>query len=51
LPPGKSLLTVYLQSEVEDGFFVFLKNVDMRKKRKDIDGGLEDIPLCTDSNE
>ena len=51
IPPGKSRLTLYLQSSVEDGFFVFLKNLDMRKKRKDIDGVLEDIPLCTDLNE
>ncbi|TDF35632.1 hypothetical protein EYS14_19685 [Alteromonadaceae bacterium M269] len=48
LPEGKSLLTVYMQSDVEDGFFVFLNNLDMRKKRKDIDGSIDDIPVCAD---
>jgi hypothetical protein len=51
IPPGKSRLTLYLQSAVEDGFFVFLKNVDMRKKRKDFDGTLDDIPLCAESDD
>lgn len=51
LPEGKSFLTLYLQSSIEDGFFVFIKNLDMRKKRKNIDGSLDDIPLCSDMDE
>jgi hypothetical protein len=51
IPAGKSRLTVYLQSSAEDGFFVFLKNLDMRKKRKGSDGTLDDIPLCADLEE
>jgi hypothetical protein len=51
IPPGKSLLTLYLQSSVEDGFFVFLRNLDMRKKRKGVDAELDDLPLCADIDE
>jgi hypothetical protein len=51
LPDGKIPMDVLLQSTFEDGYFVFLNNVDARKERKDFDSTIDDVPLCQDQAE
>lgn len=46
LPDGKTLMDILLQTTFEDGYFVFLNNVDTRKERKDLDGTADDVALC-----
>jgi hypothetical protein len=46
MPAGEVLVDVFLQTSEQDGFFVFAKDLDLRKESNREGSGLDDWPDC-----
>jgi hypothetical protein len=49
MPAGKVLVDVFLQTSDQDGFFVFARNLDLRKESKRDGSNLDDWPDCLEA--
>jgi hypothetical protein len=48
MPAGEVLIDIFLQTSEEDGFFVFVKNMDLRKRTNQQGSSLEEWPVCAE---
>jgi hypothetical protein len=49
MPAGQVLVDIFLQTSDYDGFFVFARNLDLRKKSEQGDANLDSWPNCQET--